>query len=123
MALPESRTSTTAESGNTAPGRRSPSVLGEGMIWPRLWARWCCWRPRWDPATETRVLIATELIAVVVWSLWITRPYLDLDPGTMPVGREWGQAIMTHHLWTRLVECGPCALWMGSARAGSPALA
>jgi hypothetical protein len=93
------------------------------MAWRALWSQLCRWRPRGDAATKARILITAELMAIVAWTLWFTRPYLDFDPGTVPFGREWGQAIMTHHLWTRLVECGPCALWMGSARAGSPALA
>jgi hypothetical protein len=70
-----------------------------------------------------RALVAAELALVVVWAVLFTRPYLDFDPFVIPVGREYGQSILTHHLWTRIGECGWCALWFGNARGGSPAFA
>jgi hypothetical protein len=58
----------------------------------------------------------------MVWAVWVARPYLNLDPKVVPIGREYGQDIMPHDFWRLLLECGPCALWFGGARGGSPAL-
>ena len=70
-----------------------------------------------------RVLMASiELLCLLVWTLIIARPYLNLDPTLMPNGREYGSAIQTHHFWVQLRECGACALWNGSVRGGNPAL-
>jgi hypothetical protein len=53
--------------------------------------------------------------------LWVGRPYLDFDANVVPAGREYGSVVQSHHLWTRLQECGWCALWNGSERGGAPA--
>lgn len=61
------------------------------------------------------------LTLLAIWALWIGRAYLDLDTDVVPAGREYGSAIQAHHLWTRIKECGICALWDGSERGGFPA--
>ena len=63
-----------------------------------------------------------RVLCLLVWTLIIARPYLNLDPTLMPNGREYGSAIQTHHFWVQLRECGACALWSGSVRGGNPAL-
>ena len=65
--------------------------------------------------------IAIELSLILLWSVFVGREYLDLDPHVVPAGREFGSSIQAHHLWTRVQECGWCALWDGSERGGFPA--
>jgi len=62
-----------------------------------------------------------ELILIGIWSMWVGREYLDMNPLVTPAGREFGSAIQSHHMWTRFQECGWCALWDGSERGGFPA--
>ena len=75
---------------------------------------------RFHPA---RVSTPGEILLLALWACVIAGPYLDLRPEVRPAGREYASGIQTHHLWTRLRECGTCAFWNGSARGGSPALA
>lgn len=70
-----------------------------------------------------RALAVAELLAVFAWALVITRPYQDLDPAVLPLGREYVSTIQMHHLWTWARQCGWCALWNGSMQGGAPALA
>ena len=63
-----------------------------------------------------------ELAAVVLWALYFTRPYLDMDPAVVPAGREYLSAIQTHTVWERVRACGLCGLWFGNVRGGFPAL-
>jgi hypothetical protein len=66
--------------------------------------------------------LLAELGALLVVALVFGRAYLDLDPSMMPMGREYPSAIQPYHFWSRLLECGACALWNGSVRGGLPAL-
>ena len=59
---------------------------------------------------------------VVAWAVFIAHPYLNLDPMLVPTGNEFMGSVQTHHFWTRVQECGWCALWFGSAAGGSPAM-
>jgi hypothetical protein len=72
-------------------------------------------------AFRTHALVGAELLLIAIWTLVITVPYLDLDEMRVPVGREYLSAILSHHVWTRALECGWCALWNGSVRGGFPA--
>ncbi|HEY4688341.1 MAG TPA: hypothetical protein VIK33_03450 [Anaerolineae bacterium] len=67
------------------------------------------------------VTVGVELLVVLLWTLIVTRPYLNLDPTMAPEGREYLSAIQTHHLWTRAQACGWCAVWNGSEQGGAPA--
>jgi hypothetical protein len=71
--------------------------------------------------TLSSALATAEIAAVLAWAAFVGRPYLNFDPEVIPAGREFGQAIITHHLWERARECGLCAQWFGSARGGAPA--
>lgn len=64
-----------------------------------------------------------EIILIGIWAFWIGREYLNLDPSIIPHGREFSSAIQTHHLWTRFLDCGWCAVWNGSVRGGNPSFA
>jgi len=48
---------------------------------------------------------------------------LNFDPNVIPGGREFSSAIQTHHLWTRFLDCGWCAVWNGTVRGGYPSFA
>jgi len=62
-----------------------------------------------------------ELALIGLWAMWFGRSYLDFDPYTWPMGREFGYQIQGHHFWNQLKECGLCALWNGNINGGSPA--
>jgi len=66
------------------------------------------------------LLTAAELLVLLLWTLVVTSPYLTLDENVIPLGGEYPSVIQTHHLWTRLRECGACAMWNGSTRGGAP---
>jgi len=66
--------------------------------------------------------MVAELLLLLLWTLFVTRSYLDMNPQMVPSGREYLSAIQTHHFWTWLRDCGACALWNGSVRGGHPAL-
>ncbi len=70
---------------------------------------------------QQHLILIISVSAIVVWALFVGRDYLDFDPNLPPAGREYGSAIQAHHLWTRVKECGVCALWDGSERGGFPA--
>ena len=75
------------------------------------------------PMLRKAALPGLELLAIVIWAIIVTRPYLNLDPNFVPAGREYLHHIHAHHMWTRFQECGLCALWNGSVRGGYPAFA
>ncbi|MBN1265819.1 MAG: hypothetical protein JXA25_10020 [Anaerolineales bacterium] len=70
---------------------------------------------------ESSTLI--EILLLGLWAVWVCREYLDMRYFILPAGREFSSAIQTHHLWTRALECGWCALWNGAAPGGAPAFA
>lgn len=107
------------------PGPPSPApaavrALGGLPAWAQASRAWSVREVRWAAATRSRLLIAAELLVVTIWALIFTRPFLDLDPLVVPNAQDYS-SILTHHVWTRAVECGWCALWFGSTRGGSPA--
>lgn len=73
----------------------------------------------WIPAGQ-RLRLA-ELAAVILWALFFTRPYLDMNPTVVPVGREYLSAIQTHSVWEKVRSCGVCGLWFGNIAGGFPA--
>jgi hypothetical protein len=77
---------------------------------------------RREARRRSALLVAAEILVVVLWTMLVTRPYLDLNPGVTPAGREYLSGIQTHYFWTRVTQCGWCALWNGSGRGGAPAL-
>lgn len=64
-----------------------------------------------------------EILVIGIWALWVGREYLDFDPYTWPLGREFGFQLQSHHFWNKLKVCGLCALWNGGINGGMPALA
>jgi hypothetical protein len=71
-------------------------------------------------ARHAALTAALELGVVLIWTLWLGRAYLNMDPRQWPLGREFGMAIQPHFVWTHLLECGPCVLWNGGWNGGSP---
>ena len=69
------------------------------------------------------LVLTAELAFLALWTLSFARPYLDLDPDVVPLGREYLSNIQTHFVWSRAASCGWCAMWNGSFRGGYPALA
>ena len=43
--------------------------------------------------------MAGEVAIIVLWALFVTRPYQNFDANLVPTGREYLSAIQTHHLW------------------------
>jgi hypothetical protein len=66
---------------------------------------------------------ALEVLIVVCWAIFVTRPYLDFTITTQPAGVEYPAAIQSFYFWRNLIQCGPCALWNGAVNGGAPALA
>ncbi|NOZ05212.1 MAG: hypothetical protein GXP41_02510 [Chloroflexi bacterium] len=64
-----------------------------------------------------------ELAVIAMWAMWVGRDYLNLNPQSIPAGREFLSSIQTHHLWVQFQRCGWCAVWNGSIRGGYPAFA
>lgn len=72
---------------------------------------------------NTRLLLGAELLAIAIWALIVTHPYLNLDPMQIPTGGEYLSIIQSYHFWTRVKQCGACGLWDGTMQGGVPALA
>jgi hypothetical protein len=98
---------------------RNPSWIVSEL---RRRLKWPKYSGQKSPALALRQGIVAELLLLVLWTLFVTRPYLDMNPQMVPSGREYLSAIQTHHFWIWLRECGACALWNGSVRGGHPAL-
>lgn len=82
--------------------------------WTRLRAR------KWNAVT---LGLALEIILLFVWALLFARPYLNMDTNLYPDGVDYPLQIHFNHVWTRVQECGACAMWNGSTGAGAPAFA
>jgi len=76
-----------------------------------------------NPQFRKRLGIVVELTILAIWAIMLGSEYLDMNPRVVPGGNEFGSAIQSHHLWTKLQTCGLCALWNGSERGGYPAFA
>lgn len=80
-----------------------------------------------DLARRSRISLHWRLLAevalILVWAVWVGRPFLDFDRFTWPSGIEFGFQLQSHHLWDQLRSCGLCALWNGTINGGYPALA
>ncbi len=79
--------------------------------------------PRAPQTAGDRALIAAEIALVILWSLFITSPYLNRDPRVIPSGRELLCNIQTFHAWSWMRECGACAFWFGGVNGGFPTAA
>jgi len=97
----------------------SKGITARETILRRLFLK----RPILNSSFQGKILVGIELLAVFLWTLYITHPYLDLDPTVVPSGREFLSAIQMNHLWPWARECGVCALWYGGVRGGIPAFA
>lgn len=64
-----------------------------------------------------------EVAVVLLWVLFFTRPYLDMNPSVVPMGREYLAAIQTHAVWETVRSCGLCGMWFGNVAGGFPAFA
>ncbi len=71
-------------------------------------------------AKHARLNVVLEIGLVLLWTLWVGRAYLNMDPRQWPLGREFGMAIQPHYIWTQLLQCGTCVLWNGGWNGGSP---
>ena len=106
--------------------RRGPTgVLGVRLLRRRPAGPRRSGAPRWARIRPkgSWLLTAAELVVLALWTLLFARPYLDLNPDVVPLGREYLSNIQTHFLWSRVASCGWCAVWNGSFRGGYPALA
>jgi len=64
-----------------------------------------------------------ELALLALWTLYVTRPYANLDPRRTPRGGEFLSNIQTLHAWEWSRRCGLCGLWYGGVNGGFPAAA
>lgn len=64
-----------------------------------------------------------ELAIIVGWTYYITRPLLNLNPNSLPYGREFVWGLESNYAWRKLVECGACMFWNGNFEGGTPAFA
>jgi hypothetical protein len=82
----------------------------QSMNFSKLFANFPAW-------TKSRNF---ELILIALWAIWVGRAYLNFDPLAIPGGREYSTSIQYHHTWTRMLECGWCAIWNGTEAGGYP---
>jgi hypothetical protein len=68
-------------------------------------------------------LLWLEVGVVVVWGLYVTKPYLNLDPTVWPTGSDFPRNIQLFFEWRNLPVCGACVFWNGSINGGAPAFA
>jgi hypothetical protein len=72
----------------------------------------------------SRLLPWLEVGLIVVWALWVTRVYLNLDATVWPMlDQDYPASIQLYHNWPWLYKCGLCVLWNGSINGGGPMLA
>jgi hypothetical protein len=64
-----------------------------------------------------------EFLIIVIWAAWVGRNYLNLDPGMLPDGMEFGSLLQPQFVWSFLLKCGSCVMWNSLANGGSPAFA
>ena len=75
-------------------------------------------------ASRVPAIIVSENIIIIlgicILSLYVSAPYVNLDPTVNPSGREYLSEIDSHQFWVNLWECGACSLWNGTYRGGYP---
>jgi hypothetical protein len=64
-----------------------------------------------------------EILALLLWTLWVGKAYLNFDTNLWPLGREFAMTVRTHFIWTTLFQCGAGMFWNGSVQGGAPAFA
>ena len=75
------------------------------------------WRCRLRRARQP----AIEIAAILLWSLWIGRDFLEFDPRLWPHGADYPLSIEPLYQWDLLRQCGSCVLWNGFFNGGAPA--
>jgi hypothetical protein len=78
-------------------------------------------RATWTKETNRGLFL--EIVIIIIWAIFVSRAYLDMDPLTWPSGGEFPSTIQTHYIWTNLPKCGACIFWNGFSRGGAPAFA
>ncbi len=73
--------------------------------------------------TRSKNLGWLEILAILLWVLWVGRAYLNFDPTLWPFGMEYGLSVRSHYVWESLVKCGTCVFWNGTVRGGVPSFA
>jgi hypothetical protein len=112
-------------------GRYSPFLTWFRIIWTNIRSHVSIslsieWK-RTDHAIKTEsqsnsIARATlEILIILIWGLFLTFPFMNMNSAVVPAGREYASHIQSHHLWTRFQKCGLCAMWNGSIQGGSPA--
>lgn len=80
-------------------------------------------RANWRKPNPVTLGLILEIVFLLVWAWLFARPYLEMDPNMYPDGIDWPLQIHFNHVWTRVQECGACAMWNGSTGGGAPAFA
>lgn len=73
--------------------------------------------------TKNRAFDLLEVLLVILWALWITKPYADFNPEVWPRGSDFPRNIQLFSTWQNLLRCGDCVLWNGAINGGAPAFA
>lgn len=73
--------------------------------------------------TVERLLNLAEIVLIIAWALWLTKPYADFNPEVWPTGADFSRNIQLFSTWQNLPVCGDCVFWNGSLNGGAPAFA
>src|SRR3990172_7613704 len=66
-----------AANGPGSPGDDPDALTGHALL---DWAK----KGRWSRIVDSRGFLVVELAAIVLWAVYFTRPYLDMDPAILP---------------------------------------
>ncbi len=70
--------------------------------------------------TNKRFFLFAELAILAAFSLYVGRPYLELNPNIFVAGSEFAFSTASHYVWNLLPQCGTCVFWNGYLNGGSP---
>jgi hypothetical protein len=103
----------------TLPKLTLPRLTLPRLTLPKLtWPKWSL--PKWSWSTSWVVII--EILAVIIWAIYVGRAFLDFDSTFWPRGNEFSFSVRDNFFWQDLTRCGSCALWDGRTAGGFPAL-
>lgn len=67
--------------------------------------------------------LALEILVILIFTLFIGKNYLDMDPLKVPHGGDFPHEVYNHIIWTWWGDCGSCIFWNGTMDGGDPAFA
>jgi len=110
------------------PSDESPSVKIMGIFSPLLtWLKYrrlprlVFQRDNWKKV-RGGLLAALEILAIIVWGLWLGRNYLVMNSTDWMRG-DWHLNVQGYFALRLVADCGMCALWDGFFNGGAPIFA